>query len=65
MGGVNMNKTLYEQLQEKYPSKEIKLVLKKFENQYKEWGYKTICNGTQKSICNSNYDTNYVFMIES
>lgn len=60
-----MKKTLYEQLQEKFPNKEIKLVLKKYENQYKEWGYKTIYNGTQKSIYNSNYDTNYVFMIEA
>ena len=55
--------TTYEQLQEKYPNKEIKLILKKFEETYKGFGYKTIYNGIQKSIVNSSYDTNYVFMI--
>jgi hypothetical protein len=57
--------SVYEQLQKLYPDKVIKLVLKKFEEQYKQWGFKTIYNGTQKSIVNSQYDINYVFMIEA
>ena len=54
----------YEQLKKEYPNKEIKLILKKDENIYENFGFKAIYNGTQKSIVNSNYDTSYVFMIE-
>lgn len=54
----------YQELQRQYPNKEIKLILKKYEEQYKNFGFKTISEGMQKSVVDNKYNVDYVFMIE-
>jgi hypothetical protein len=52
---------LYDEMKEKYPGKEIKLVPKEYENQYKKWGFITIEECTQAAF-NKNFQ--YCFMVE-
>lgn len=52
----------YQELQKKYPNKEIKLVPKEYEETYKQWGFSTVQTCKQPAF-GEMFD--YCFMVEN
>ena len=58
-----MEKTLFEMLQEKYPGREIRLILDEYVQTYLLLGFTIIHTDTQKSEVSPAYDIKYCFML--
>jgi hypothetical protein len=56
--------SVYEQLKEQYPSKEIKLIPESYLSQYKQWGFTCIYQWEEKSSVTGETVGNYCFIIE-
>ena len=54
----------YEQLKQKYPNKEIKLIPSSYLLQYKKWGFTCIYEWTEKSSVTGEEIGKYCFIIE-
>jgi hypothetical protein len=52
----------YQELQKEYPGKEIKLIPKEYEAQYKQWGFTTILEFKQGAF---GKEFDYCFIVEA
>jgi len=56
--------SVYEQLKQKYPNKEIKLIPKTYLIQYQRWGFTCIHEWTENSSITGEKIGEYCFIIE-
>jgi hypothetical protein len=57
--------SIYEQLKEKHPDKEIKMIPARYLPQYEKYGFKSIYSWTEKSNVTGEKIDDYCFIIEA